>query len=200
MVSYLPLPRRGALSGKSARACRRWRLSSCVLILACSPQCRARAASARSWDGAGIRTYAVSTRMSCLHHRPKYLCPMTPEERCRISAVYMDGSIRLFFGKAFFWAQPSCAAAQLASEQRPLPPIVALAYDCQFHEPIDDSGQSVWLELRGREWFRPFVVRDHNQRPRRATGSRARDRWLLAIHRRPAPRGGIPSGTKTVPS
>src|SRR5664280_3931121 len=36
MVSYLPLPRRGALSGKSARTCRRWRLFSCVLFLACS--------------------------------------------------------------------------------------------------------------------------------------------------------------------
>jgi hypothetical protein len=40
MVSYLPLPRRGALSGKSARTCRRWRLFSCVLVLACSPPCR----------------------------------------------------------------------------------------------------------------------------------------------------------------
>jgi hypothetical protein len=40
MVSYLPLPRWGALSGKSARTCRRWRLSLCVLILACSPQRR----------------------------------------------------------------------------------------------------------------------------------------------------------------
>jgi hypothetical protein len=31
----LPLPRRGALNGKSARTCRRWRLFSCVLVLAC---------------------------------------------------------------------------------------------------------------------------------------------------------------------
>ena len=35
MVSYLPLPRRGALSGKSARTCRRWRL---FLVRAHQPQ------------------------------------------------------------------------------------------------------------------------------------------------------------------
>jgi hypothetical protein len=66
MVSYLPLPRWGALSGKSARTCRRWRLSSCVLILACSPQCRTRAGSARAQSGAArrfcIRTYAALPR------------------------------------------------------------------------------------------------------------------------------------------
>ena len=43
------------------------------------------------------------------------------------------------------------------------------------------------MELRGGERFRPLVVRDHDQRPGRTVGARARNRWLCGIHRGSAP-------------
>lgn len=49
----------------------------------------------------------------------------------------------LFLGRSFLRGRP------WASEQMPLPPIVAPAYDRQFHEPIAGSDESVCDGLLG---------------------------------------------------
>ena len=56
------------------------------------------------------------------------------------------------------------------------------------------------VELRGGERVRSLVVRHHDQRPGRAAGARAGNRWLGGIHRGETPGRGVPPRTKAVPA